>query len=98
MDDLTTESGFYLQATWDIAMLGLFFDMLSMGICTTDGCTVVITYVDVLFKVQKQSLIKDIHASAFPSIMSGEFASRAHFQRFRLTSRVYWNIEIYEGR
>ena len=90
MDDLTTGSGFYLQATWDIAMLGLFFDMLSMGIFTTDDSTVVLTYLDLLFKVQKQSLIKDIHASAFPSIMSGEFASRAHFQRFRFTSRVYW--------
>ena len=35
MDDLTTECSFNLQVTWVIAMLGLFFDMLSMGICTT---------------------------------------------------------------
>ena len=32
MDDLTTERGFDLQATWVIDVLGLFFDM---SVCTT---------------------------------------------------------------
>ena len=33
MDDLTTERSFDSQATWVIDVLGLFFDMLSMGVC-----------------------------------------------------------------
>ena len=32
--DLTTERSFDSQATWVIDMLGLFFDMLSMDVCT----------------------------------------------------------------
>ena len=35
MDDLATERSFDLQAKWVIGVLGLFFDMLSMGVCTT---------------------------------------------------------------
>ena len=35
MDKLTTEFSFDLQATWVIDVLGLFYDMLSMDICTT---------------------------------------------------------------
>ena len=35
MDDLTTESSFESQATWVNDVLGLLFDMLSMGVCTT---------------------------------------------------------------
>ena len=35
MGDLTTEHSFDLQATWAIGVLGLLFDMLSMGVCTT---------------------------------------------------------------
>ena len=38
MDDLTTERSFDLQATWVIDVLGKFFDMLSMGFCTTRRC------------------------------------------------------------
>ena len=32
MDDLKTERSFSSQATWVIDVLGLFFDMLSMGV------------------------------------------------------------------
>ena len=35
MDDLTTESSFYSQATWVVMCLVYFFDMLSLGVCTT---------------------------------------------------------------
>ena len=35
MDDLTTESSFNSQATWVIMSLIYFFDMLSLGVCTT---------------------------------------------------------------
>ena len=35
MDDLTTERSFGSQATWVIYVSFLFFDMLSMGVCTT---------------------------------------------------------------
>ena len=35
MDDLKAESSFDSHATWVIDMLGLFFDMLSMGVRTT---------------------------------------------------------------
>ena len=35
MDDLTTERSFDSQAALVIDMLGLFFDTLSMGVCTT---------------------------------------------------------------
>ena len=35
MDDLTTERNFDLQATWVIDVLGLVFDMLCLGVCTT---------------------------------------------------------------
>ena len=34
-DDLATERRFDSQATWVIDMLGLFFDMQSMGVCTS---------------------------------------------------------------
>ena len=34
-DGLTTERSFDLQTTWVIRVLGLFFDMLYMGACTT---------------------------------------------------------------
>ena len=36
MDDLTTESSFHSQATWVINVLGLFFDILPIGVCTTE--------------------------------------------------------------
>ena len=32
--DLTTERSFDLQAMWVIRVLGLFLDMLSIGVCT----------------------------------------------------------------
>ena len=35
MHDLKTERNFYLQATWVIDVLALFFDMFSMDVCTT---------------------------------------------------------------
>ena len=35
MEDLTNKRNFDLQATWAIDMLGLFFDKLSRGVCTT---------------------------------------------------------------
>ena len=35
MDDLTIEHSFDSQATWIIDVLGLFFDMLPIGVCTT---------------------------------------------------------------
>ena len=35
MDDLKTERSFDSQATWIINVLGLFFDMLPIGVCTT---------------------------------------------------------------
>ena len=35
MDDITTECSFDSQATRVIDVLGLFFDMLSVGVCTT---------------------------------------------------------------
>ena len=35
IDDLTTERSFDLQATGVIDVLGLFFDMISMGVYTT---------------------------------------------------------------
>ena len=35
LDDLTTERSFNSQATCVVDVLGLFFDMLSMGFCTT---------------------------------------------------------------
>ena len=35
MDDLTTESSFDSQFIWVFDVLGLFFDMLSMGVSTT---------------------------------------------------------------
>ena len=34
MDDLTTKRSFDSQAAWVIDVLGLFFDMLSMSVCT----------------------------------------------------------------
>ena len=34
MDDLTTERCSDSQPTWAIDVLSLFFDMLSMGVCT----------------------------------------------------------------
>ena len=34
MNDLTHELIFDSQATWVVEVLGLFFDMLSMGVCT----------------------------------------------------------------
>ena len=34
MDDLTTVRSFDLQHTWVIDMLGLYFDILSMVVCT----------------------------------------------------------------
>ena len=34
MYDLTAERSFGSQATWFIDVLGLFFDMLTMGVCT----------------------------------------------------------------
>ena len=37
MDDLTTERSFDLLATCVIDVLGLFFDMLSIDVCTTSG-------------------------------------------------------------
>ena len=45
MDDLTTERSIGPQATWVIDVFGLFFDMLSTGVCTTghrqtSGCLV----------------------------------------------------------
>ena len=38
MDDLTTERKVDLQAQWVIYLLGLFFDLLSMGVWTTRHC------------------------------------------------------------
>ena len=45
MDNLTTEGSFKLQATWVIYVLGLFSDMLTMGViqpgtgrCPVDWC------------------------------------------------------------
>ena len=38
MDDLRTEGGFDLQGMWAIHVVGLFVDMLSMGVCTTRHC------------------------------------------------------------
>ena len=35
VDDLTTERSFDSQDLWVIVVLGLFVDMLSLGICTT---------------------------------------------------------------
>ena len=35
MDGLTTECSFYLQTTWILDALGLFFDMLFAVICAT---------------------------------------------------------------
>ena len=35
MDDLTTEHFFDSKTAWIIDVFGLFFDMLSMGVCTT---------------------------------------------------------------
>ena len=35
MDDLTTELSFDSKATWVIDVLSLFFDLLSVGVCTT---------------------------------------------------------------
>ena len=35
VDDLTTERSFDSQATWYINQLGLFFDLLPMGVCTS---------------------------------------------------------------
>ena len=35
MVDLTTERSFDSQVTWVIDVLGLFFDILSVGVCTT---------------------------------------------------------------
>ena len=35
MDDPTTERSFDSPVTWVIDMLGLIFDMLSLGVCTT---------------------------------------------------------------
>ena len=35
MDDLTTERSFDSQARWVIDVLDEYFDMLSMGVCTT---------------------------------------------------------------
>ena len=34
LHDLTTERSFDIQATWVINVLDLFFDILSMGVCT----------------------------------------------------------------
>ena len=39
MDDPTTERGFDWQATWVIYVLSLFFDMLSMDVCTIKALT-----------------------------------------------------------
>ena len=39
MDDPTTERSFDSQATWVIDGLGLFFDMLSMDVCTIKALT-----------------------------------------------------------
>ena len=38
MDDPIAERGFDSQATWVLGVLGVFFDMLSMGVCTTRHC------------------------------------------------------------
>ena len=38
MDDLTTERSVDSQVRGVIGVLGLFFDMLSMGVCTTKHC------------------------------------------------------------
>ena len=38
MDDLITERSFDSQATWVINVLGLFIDILSVGVCTTRHC------------------------------------------------------------
>ena len=35
MNELTTKRSFDSQAMWGIDVLGLFVDMLSMGVCTT---------------------------------------------------------------
>ena len=35
MDELTTKCSFATQATRNIGVLGIFFDMLSLGVCTT---------------------------------------------------------------
>ena len=35
MDDTTTELSIDFQATWVIDVLGIFFDLLSLGVCTT---------------------------------------------------------------
>ena len=35
MDNITTEHSFNSQATWVIDVIGLFFDMISMGVWTT---------------------------------------------------------------
>ena len=35
MDDLTTKCSFDSQTVWVYDVLGLFFDLLSMSVCTT---------------------------------------------------------------
>ena len=60
MDDPTTERSFDLQATWVIDMLGLAFDMLSMGVCATKSDTICkikrfpISYTDDLSAVREE--------------------------------------------